>query len=212
MQYKFTIPGTDSGANMTLQGFKAGFTAHFDALGYEPADLDAVTEAADSFDSKLSLSNAAKNAAKNAVNLKDSTKTTSVASIREWADRVKSNPAATPAILASMGIVPVSAGGGSVTVPSNVGANPTAFGTCTLRWNANGNLANTQYVIEASTDGGGWAWLGNTTRKSFKDNNATPGVPKSYRVRAQRAGQTSDPSAAATIYGNENGLNLSIAA
>lgn len=210
--YKFVIPTTDSGTQNKLNQFKAGFKANFAALGYVAGDSTAVDNAANNFSAALTASDAAKAAAANAVDYKDKTKQSSSSTIRTWAQRVKTNPAATPAILASMGITPASAPAGPVTVPTDLSATPSASGTCTLRWSANGNVSTTNYVLESNTNGAGWVWLGSTTKKSFTDGGAIPGVPKLYRIRAQRAGSTSAPSAQASIYGGEEELTLKIAA
>lgn len=211
-EYKFSIPNSDSGTQNKLNQFKAGFKIHFSALGYDAADSAEVDNAAINFSTALSASDAAKATAANAVDQKDKTKQSSTSTIRGWAQRVKTNPAATPAMLASMGITPASAPAGPVTVPSDLSANPSASGTCTVRWSANGNVSGTTYVIESNTNGAGWVWTGSTTKKRFEDGGAIPGVPKLYRVRAQRSGTTSAPSAQASIYGGEEELNLKLAA
>ena len=211
-KYKFIIPGTDAGVNIKLNQFKTGFSGSFGALGYDAADLDQVIAASVDFNAALNASLLARDAATNAVKTKDTTKQSSISTARLWAQRVQNNPAATPAMLTSMGIVPASAPAGPVTVPTFLGANPSSSGTCVLTWNANGNTRATTYVLEQNIDGTGWTWLGSTTKRRFEDGGATPGVPKLYRVRAQRGGVTSAPSAEAGIYGGEGSVELKVAA
>lgn len=212
MEYKFVMPSSDTGVDAKLTQFKTGAQAELLNLGYDAADLDAVIAAATNFHTELVATESARVVYRNQVGLKDETKASSIETIRLWAQRVKTNPLATPEILAKFGIEPSSVVAGPVTSPNNLSAQPFANGTCTLKWNGNGNVAGTTYVIESALSNGVWSWVDNTTKKSYTDEFATPGIQRTYRVRAQRAGLTSPPSPEAAIYFGEGEDGLELAA
>ncbi len=198
--WKFFIPPSDLGTQNKLQTFRTGAAVNLFDLGYDAADLDEIIAAVTDFSAALTASDAAKNEARNKVLAKDETKRESVDVIRAWAQRVKTNPLATPEILASFGIQPATPSAGPVVPPIEMSATPTSVGNCVLKWKSNGNVPGTTYVIEKSTDGVTWEYMVGTTKKRFNDLNAPAGVRKFYRVSAQRAGQTSLPGTVATIY------------
>ncbi len=204
--FRFLIPTTEIGMSQKLDQFKTGFAAHFAELGYDAADVSQIAETTDDFADALSAAALAKSMATIAVLEKENAKQAALETARTWVQRVKTNPAATPEMFAAMGITPASAPGGPVAVPLNLSADPSAAGTCKLKWSGNGNSKSTIYVIESNTNDQGWVWLGNSTKKSFVDRGAVPGVPKLYRVRAQRGDRVSPPSSGAAIYsgGGEN--------
>lgn len=203
MEFKFVIPSSDTGVDAKLTQFKTGAQAELLNLGYDAADLDAIVDAATSFHTELVATEDARVVYRNQVGTKDETKAASVETIRIWAQRVKTNPLATPEILAKFGIEPSSVAAGPVTSPNNFSAQPFANGTCTLKWGSNGNVAGTTYVIESALSNGVWNWVDNTTKKTYTDEFATPGIQRTYRVRAQRAGLTSPPSPETSIYFGE---------
>ncbi len=211
-KFKFVIPGSDAGANAKFTQFRTGFAANFGALNFDASALDEVIAAQTDFNTALLAAENAKTVAANAVTTKDNARRSSTTEIRLWAQRVINNTEATPAILASMGIVPVSAPSSVLNPPTELSAAPNADGTCLLRYKSNGNRSGTTYVLEQSVNGAPWAWLGSTTKLRFEDGGALPGVPKLYRVRAQRGDVTTAPSAQASIYGGEGLVELSLAA
>ncbi len=212
MKWKFPIPGSEQNLNATGQQFKTGFSTHASTLGYDAGDIAEVTAAVNTFQTKLTAANLAIDLAKAAVAEKNAAEAAVTTTLRKWSQTVKTNPLSTPEMFASMGIVPASPPDNSLNTPTDLAARPDSDGTCRLSWNANGNILSTGYVVEASVNGGAFAWLGNSSARSFVDMSATPGVHKTYRVRAFRAGETSAPSAGATIYASEEGNSLEIAA
>jgi hypothetical protein len=206
--WKFTIPGTDLGIKAKGQQFQTGFNIYAVDLGLSVGDTDAVNAAVTSYVTNLTAVEVARDAYRSAVAEKDAAQAELIDVLREYAQAVKTNPLATPDMFASMGIVPASAPVGPVTQPTSLSADPNSNGTCVLKWNRNGNNTRTTYVIETSTDGGPWTWLTNTTRTRFTDPSAQPGVPRLYRVRAQRSGETSPPSSEAGIYTGGNSLQI----
>lgn len=211
-QYKFVIPGADAAAKAKFEQFKAAAVAHLVAIGYDVADLDEILAAADDFGDAFDASELAKDQARNATGLKRAVREASTEVISEWAERIKTNPSVTPAILAAFGIevsVPVA---GPVVPPADLSAFATSNGAALLKWKRNGNIYSTTYTVEASADGENWSIIGTTTKTRFVDVNATPGVPKFYRTRATRAGITSLPSGSANIYPAGGSGELQIAA
>lgn len=211
-RYKFVVPTTDNGANQKFIQFRTGFVANATTLGYDLTDIDAVNAVTAAFTNDLAARDLLASQLRQAVNVKNASLEAANNTVRTYVNRVVSNPAATPAILASMGIVPITNTAGPVQTPSQLSAAPNANGTCVLRWNANGNTNRTTYVIEASSGGGGWTWIGNTTRRRWVDNFASVGIAKLYRVRAQRRNEVSPPSAEAGIYQEGDSAQLKLAA
>lgn len=212
MKFKFVVPGTDTGKDAKFQQFLTGFAEHAEALGYDAPDVEAVTTVVAAATAALEASTLAKDQAQQAVSAKDEAIFAANELVRFWAQAVKTNPLAEKSWLADMGIVPASEPVGPVTVPTDLSASASAGGTATLQWAANGNKSGTTYVLESSTDGANWAYLGSTTKRKFTDEAATPGVMKVYRVKAQRAGLTSAASSWSTIYPVAEGFSLQEAA
>lgn len=210
--YKFDIPGPDAGANDKFQQFKTGFTSHYTDLGFEAPDLDNIIAAATDFNASLVASDAAKAAALNAVEFKNKKRDSSTEVFRDYVARIKTNPAATPAILTALGITPASSYAGPVVPPVELSASPEANGTCKLKWKRSTNSKGTLWLIESSDASGTWTSLATSTRTNYTDTSASPGVLKSYRVRAQRKGITSAPTASATIYDEGESFQLKVAA
>ncbi len=206
--WKFPIPGTDLGIKSKGQQFQTGFSTNALGLGFDASDIDVVIAAVSDYSAKLTAVELAKDAYRNAVAEKDLSQTALIDTLREYAQAVKTNPLADADMFTSMGIVPASAPVGPVTQPTSLSADPNSNGTSVLKWEKNGNNGRTTYVIEASTDGGPWTWISNTMKSRYTDTTAVPGVPKLYRVRAQRSGETSPPSAEAGIYTGLNSLQI----
>lgn len=211
-KWKFTIPTTDAGANEKFQQFAENFATEAVTLGFTASDAEAINTAVGEYDAALMAANVAKDAAKNAVQFKDATLTSTSQFIRTWVDRVIVSPEGTSEIFGKLGITPYSSSAGPVVAPINVSATPNADGTCKIAWQRGSNVSGTVWVVESSTSGGEWEFEAISTSVKFVDTAANPGTPKSYRIRAQRNGVTSPPSPEAGIYGGGEGGTLQIAA
>lgn len=197
----FNISGRDAEANDQLQLFRAGFTANALGLGYDAGDIDVIIAATGGFNTALAASLAAKEAAKGAVVSKDNARADAETTVRKYVQQIKVNVAATPAILSSMGITPGETVSGPLVPPITLTAKPNSDGTCFLRWKRNGNSSTTVFVIESMIGtAGNWVWQANVQGLRYTDFGAIAGQHKSYRVRAQRAGETSAPCSSVTIY------------
>lgn len=200
------IPGTDSGLVGFLKQFDTAMQEHAATLGFDALEEAAVTDAYNEFDTDVTAVLAAKDALKGLVTAKTVQRTTSVALVRDFAQRIKTNPAATPEIQASFGISTTPSSSGPVTVPTLLTAEPAATSVCKLSWNRNGNSSATTFTIEArGSTTGAWTFVGTTTKTKFNDANATPGVPRYYRVRASRGNTVSAWSIEAVIYSGGSG-------
>ena len=212
IKFKFEIPGPDTAAGAKFAQFRAGAVAHLVTLGYDIGDLDEIIAADVDFNTALANAEAKKAETRAAVAVKSEARVTSTEVIMEWVDRVKSNALATPEMLADFGIVPSAGGAAPVIPPVALSAIPSYQGTCTLTWSRTNNIKGTTFILEFSLDGENWEWLNSTTKTKFVDANATPGVPRFYRIRAQRAGETSAPGSWTNIYPAVGGDTLQIAA
>lgn len=84
-------------------------------------------------------------------------------------------------------------------MPLELIATPFIDGTVRLKWNRNGNPANTSFQIEQQTPSG-WVYVKTVSGTKTKLNGYTPGVSASFRVIATRLGLTSPASNVTSIY------------
>lgn len=206
------IPSSDGNFNSLGQQFDGAMTTYGTALGFTAPEKAALKAAVLAFSTDWGASEAAKSAAKGAVSTKNKTRQSTTTAIREAAARILASPAATPAIIAAFGMNPNPVVSGPVSVPLNLVANASSNGICEVKWKRNGNASNTVFVLESKSSTGNWTMFGTTTKTKFTDTNATPGVQKFYRVRAERGGSVSAYSNEAVIYGAGGEDFLSIAA
>lgn len=201
----FVIPASDNGANALFEQFKNAMTIYAFDLGYDAVAIDDATAAYTDFHGDLTTVTNAKAALKAAVSDKDAQRATSSTVVRAYAQQIKNNPLATNEIKNAFGINTSSTSNPPVQIPTALSATPSATGTARLKWSKNGNIRGTVYLVETK-NGSTWSLHGTTTKSSFTDATATPGVQKTYRVRAQRASITSGPSNEAVIYSGGEGF------
>ena len=210
--WKFEVPATDAGANDKYQQFATNFVTVGDDLGFQPEDIAAVTAAANAFSTALTASNAAKDASKVATEVKRSQGPATNTVIRKFVDLVILDDAATPAQFALLGITPATSYAGPVVPPVSLASAPKADGSCRLTWSRASNAPGTVWVVEVAVGSGTFAYLATSSRTSYVDDAAEPGIQRTYRVSAQRNGETSLPSSSTTIYPSGEGEILSLAA
>ena len=86
------------------------------------------------------------------------------------------------------------------TTVTNVTITNNEVGELTIRWNANGNIPKTLYLIETAPTGSGpWTLVATVTAKKFR-MPGTPGTPIWIRVSAQRRGISSNPCNAVSLW------------
>lgn len=204
----FKLPATDGDLVIALKTFSTAMETYATELGYSVGDEAATQAAYQEFDSKNTAAAVAKDAARGAVAAKTVAKRSSIETVCAYAQQIKNNPAATPAILSAFGITVEPKTAGPVQTPSLLSASPRIDGSCRLTWKPNGNAPATTYVIDESSDGANWTFLATVTATKFVDLNAQVGVNNWYRVRAARAGQISPWSNLATIYSGSSSTTL----
>lgn len=182
--------------------------------GVSTAEYTAVTNGSTAFRGNLENVLLTESSYRGAVQEKDAQKRTLTSSFRVVIDKLYATPSITNAQLASVGLPPRS--GTPLPTPpvtvNNLRVGPQASGAALLRWSRNGNAGTTIYLIEASIENGPFVQIGQTLRIRFTDENATPGVMKTYRVVSFNALGRSAPSTAVTIYPDEGSGQLEVAA
>lgn len=183
-------------------------------LGLQAGDITEIQNASTNFNTDLTAWIAAKAAADNAKGVKDTQRATSRAVISKWAKVFRANQAVPDALLSQLMLAPHKPTGSKTppTQPTDLVANSDGNGNITLRWNRNGNIQGTQFIIEyKAAAGDAWAVLSSTSRASFQ-TTWSPGQYVSYRVIAKRNGQSSAPSTPVVLWDGTGGLQLQIAA
>ena len=85
--------------------------------------------------------------------------------------------------------------------PAGLIAEGKSDGTNKLRWERNGNIPGTQFIIEARIDDSKeFVFVAVTTKITYEHKNQKPGIPAIYRLRATRSDELSGYSNEAVIY------------
>lgn len=198
----FKVPRRDLDAAAFFEQFARESVESGAALGWTPEEIAQLSAAAEDFHAANVALAEARAAAVAATTDKNEARAAVDALVRRFAQRAQASPAATALILSNLGLNVVVQAAGPVAIPANLTAEAHSTGIATLQWKTNGNKYGTVYIIEtrefAESE---FKLMAVSTRRRFVDRNAPPGVPKSYRVRAQRAGVLSGASFATEIYG-----------
>lgn len=203
---------SDAAYNQKLQEFKTGMDAYGTVLGFSTAAKNSATTASTTFSAALTETVSAKAALKGAVATKDATRKSTTTTIRALAAQVKANPLSTPEILAAFGLTPNVTPSGGVNIPSQLVVIPQTQGFAKLTWKRSGNAPATVFVIQARNADGDWVMIGTSTKSNFTDVDANPGIPKWYRIRAERGGVVSPWTNEVSIYSSgESSISLKIA-
>lgn len=97
--------------------------------------------------------------------------------------------------------------------PTGLEVVPSADGTVTATWNANGSKYGVIYELQAgSTDSTQWVSVANVTRRRVTLSGFAPGVTRWFRVRATKNGLSSEYSFIEGIYIPAPGTELQQAA
>lgn len=175
--------------------------------GISTAEFTAMTSGTTAFRGDLENVEVTRGAAKSAVVTKDVTKNSVRRAAQVVVDKLYATPTITNQTLAMLNLPPRPSGGtsGPPTQVTALSSQPIADGTAKLRWNRSGNTRSTQFLIEASVEGGPFVQIAQTIATRWTDPAATPGVMKSYRVVAFNAAGRAAPSSATTIYSEGEG-------
>ena len=80
-----------------------------------------------------------------------------------------------------------------------------------IKWNRNGNVSGTSFIVEQQTPTG-WIQIASTGSSKFIHSGIEAGVAQTYRVYAQRGNRRSFNSNEATIWSSSEGSGLHLAA
>jgi hypothetical protein len=198
------IPGRDEAFLLWLEQFLSNCDNYQSALGLTAAQLSSLTNANAEFDAGYHGLLSARLACDNALQFKDTSRVAAEAVVRKIAQQLRANPNVSNALLAQLGLDPRTKP--SRQAPLNdptlltATVNPDA-GTVTLSWKPNGNRKGTSYVIERlDTVEGVWTPVSLSSRTRETLDNIVAGVQETYRVRAARRSELSNPSNPFTIY------------
>lgn len=207
------IPGPDAQYNDWGQNFSVVCAGSAVALGLSGPELTEINDAANEFNEAYTTSETAKNAARGAVAMKDESRVSTTEVFRRFARQFLADPNVPSSLLAELGLNVGSGSSGPVQVPTELSAVGYDNGENKLRWNRNGNAANTVFVVEARVGNTGeWFFVDVTTKTRFTHDGQTPGTEVFYRVYAQRAGSQSGYSNIAVVYSDGGETTLSVAA
>ena len=201
----------DADYDSALESFLEAAAANAAALGLSPEEIEAMsTEFAAYHQAVVAVVTArAKLAA--AVTAKEELKANARAMVNSAAKAWRANIAIPEEILELVQVAPHRAPK-ALTAPNvvtDVVVTADGGGDLTIRWNPNGNIPRTLYMVETAPTGSGpWTLVATVTAKKFR-MQGTPGTPMWFRVRAQRRGISSNACNPVSIW---TGGTLKIAA
>lgn len=128
--------------------------------------------------------------------------------------RVYGDPSVTDKELSEASLAPRPSGPTFTTpnVPTNVNAKVVGPNRIEVKWNRANNINGTLYSIEVQHGQGTWSLLDTVTSTRFFYTVGEAGQPISFRIYAKRGNRTSQPSAITSLWSEEEGNNLQIAA
>ncbi|MES2764922.1 MAG: fibronectin type III domain-containing protein [Bacteroidota bacterium] len=196
------IPSNDREFLVWSQNFLEVATEFQADLGLTPTQIQDIADLIGNFVNDLGTSERLTQQAKIAVHNKNVSHEALEEHLRSLARQYKVKPGLADAILMALRLTvgdkqPTHH---AVVTPENVMVHMEADGKVHIEWNSSGNTAGTQYIIEKrKLPAGEYVIIGSTPRRSFTDTTPDSGAPASYRISAQRAGDTSAPSAGVTF-------------
>lgn len=197
------IPTQDLDLQAWLVNFVTVTNANLAPLGLVAADLTPITTGQTALSTAITDTIAKRAAFENAVQNKATQRRTTVTSVRTLVRRVQANPTVSNALKAQLGITvrDASPSASAPVPPVELTVRGLDTGTNVLTWKRGGNRQGTQYVIEARLGTAtAWTLVDVVTATRFNHIDQTPGVRARYRIRARRAGQTSEPGPEASVY------------
>jgi len=209
------IPPKDGDLRTWLNNYVTACNVHASVLNLTAADLAEISAAADLFGNSLDLKEQLAFQAKGATAAKRTARSSTVATVRQFAQEFQKNPNVTDAIRGDLGITIPDSNPSSTTpsVPTNLTAFGCSNGINQLRWNRNGNIGTTQFIIEARYgNDNNWQFVDVVTSSTYDHENQTPGEMVTYRVWAKRTDKRSGYSNEAVVYSVGSSSSLSIAA
>lgn len=108
--------------------------------------------------------------------------------VADLARTAYANAAVTSTMIAALGLQPRASRGTKVvpTTPIHLTGTPMPNGDIRLAWNCYGNAASVNFIVEAQTGAGEWAFVQDTTVAKITLWGYAPGVAVSFRVSASK--------------------------
>lgn len=205
-----TLPKSELELGQWLTNFATQCAGHQTELGLTNAQLAALGTAQGAAIDALATAEDSKNAYRAAIADKDVAIATAIKTVQPLIAKFQADPNLSPGLLAILGVVPRTPGGGTreVTLPTNLMADVNAVaGQVTLTWDPNGNAPRTRYKIEAApTAAGPWSLVYVTERKRVVLTGYAAGETVYFRVFASRGGRNNGPTNLVAIYPESSGL------
>ena len=173
------------------------------ALGLTIADIGELETVEQDMTDALTKQVAAQEAARAATSNLDTTRTSTNTTVGYRARTITINPNIPDSLKEQLGLNVTDKKRGTVPLNSPTGliVEGASDGTNKLRWERNGNIPGTQFVIEARIgESKEFAFVAVTTKTTYSHRNQKPGVPAVYRLRATRSDELSGYSNEAVIY------------
>ncbi len=129
--------------------------------------------------------------------------------------RIYGDPSVTDEELSKASLAPRPTGPTFTTpyVPTNVNAKVVGPNRIEIKWNRANNINGTLYALEVQHgEGSPWTALTTITATRYFYTDAQVGSPISFRVTAKRGTRFSQPSASTTLWSEEEGSTLHLAA
>ena len=183
-----------------LENFRDVCTGHAAELGLSPAELLELADMVDGFRTDLEGWVEAAVAAKAALVAKDQRKADARAMVSELARRFRADLSVDDTLLTNL-MLPRHKTPATKTAPqtpTDLVYDADIQGRVRLKWNRNGNIERTVFLVEAFRNGD-WAQVQATTRTKTV-LPTTPGEPVQFRVRAMRGDAVSQPSLPVSLW------------
>lgn len=197
------IPTMDAALLTFGTTLAAAVTAAPASFGLAAADIAPVSADVNQFGQALQDVDALKAELASAVRQKEQIRLNVEAGLRSVARRIQADPAVTDDTRSNAGI-PIRDFRPSSTAPNpptDLVAAGLVSGVNELSWDRNGNLPNTEFVIEAMKGAETTFSQVDVTRAArYRHTGQTVGVKVIYRVRARRDGISSDNCREAGVY------------
>ncbi len=194
------LPTKDANLAVWLKNYVDACTELQDELGLSPARLQELQDEVTQYEIALDQYTTQIFAARGATATKNLKREQIVRRVRAYTREFKAKPDLSPGDLGLLGVVKTQTGQ-PLQMVTNLIIVPSAEGTNLIRWDRNGNSQTTNFIIECSAGGPtDYRVVASTTKTRFKHVNQIPGRPLWYRVLATRAGKTTPPCSAVSVY------------
>lgn len=191
------IPSKEGDIVPWTENFITVANANLSTLGLVAADITAVTTKKNEYSTKLNNAIAKQAESKAATEAKNIAKQQLVTNIRVLAKQIQAKPEVPNNLKEQLGLnVPDLTPTSSIPVPPiELSANISTTGLAKIKWNRNGNIFGTVFLIEFSNNySTGWQIIGSTTKTTYETPLLEPSGSNYIRVKAQKGELTSDPS------------------